>query len=316
MTDSKNKTKTSAKTKAATETQTVDVAPYMKKGHQTEETSKSNILIPLILVVVVTTIIIATFFEDEYKGLVAQASSVTDSTIVSASTNASLTEEITSTVNSSIEPASEKLPPGKQVVSTDDAQAKNTEVATQTADTAEETNISQPALAIATIAAAEIVETAPANNRAATRSTSSKRPMPDQYAQGRRHPYANKQAYDIARKEAMAHSQEQKRKHDEMMQQRRHAYEEEMKSRREQYDTAKKAQQERREKIAEMQKNLFQQVKKNRIETRLEMEQMHKQLTDMHKKMHQMMRDSRPQYRNNSAAQKQDLTAEQKQSIK
>ena len=315
MTDSKDKTKTSAKTEAATETQTVDVAPYMKKGHQTEETSKSNILIPLILVVVVTTIIIATFFEDEYKGLVAQASSVTDSTIVSASTNASLTEEITSTVNSSIEPASEKLPPGKQVVSTSDAQAKNTEVATQTADTAEETKISQPAPAIATITAAKIVGTAPANNSTATRSTSGKKPVPDQYAQGRRNSYANKQAYDMARKQAMAHSQEQKRKYDEMMQQRRHAYEEKMKSRRAQYDAAKKAQQERRAKITEMQKNISQRVEKNRIETRLEMERMHEQLIDMHKKIHQMMRDSRPQYRNNSAAPKQDLTAEQKQSI-
>ena len=85
-----------------------------------------------------------------------------------------------------------------------------------------------------------------------------------------------------------------------------------MQTRREQYEAEKKAYQERRAKIAEEQKAIDQQVEQNRIETMQKMKQIHKEISDMNKRMRQMMmRDLSPQFKNDSVTPKQSPKTEQ-----
>jgi len=151
----------------------------------------------------------------------------------------------------------------------------------------------------------ETIETTSAEDSTAE-PTSNQMPLQDRPTPSQRNPYANKQAYEQARKEARARSLEQRRKQNEVMQQRRQAYEQEIQAKREEYEATKKAYQEKRAEIAEAQKEIHQQIEKNRIETVQKMKQMHKEISDMQKQMHQMMRDSQPPLRNNSITPKQD----------
>ena len=73
MSDTKNKTKKKAEVKA--EAKTAETAPYLKKGKQQDnqaESSKTNVLIPLVLLLVSAIVIFATFYNDEDEGLVAR----------------------------------------------------------------------------------------------------------------------------------------------------------------------------------------------------------------------------------------------------
>ena len=56
-----------------------------------------------------------------------------------------------------------------------------------------------------------------------------------------------------------------------------------------------KAYKEKKAKLAETQKAIYQQFEQNRIEAKQKMEQMHKEISEMHRQMHQMMLDARPQ---------------------
>ena len=98
------------------------------------------------------------------------------------------------------------------------------------------------------------------------------------------------------------------------MQQRRQVFEKEMQAKHEQYEAAKKAYQEKRAKIAEDQKAIDLQFEQNRIETMKKMQQIHKEISDMQKKMRQMMRDSQPQFKNNRFTPDQNSKTEQIQS--
>ncbi len=289
-------------TENKTETEKVDTAPYLKKDKQQDnrtESSKSNLVMPLVLLLVSAIVIIATFYEDEYKDLVAQAEPATDSLESAASADVTATDTVAAAVTTD-----EKIIAKEPVAKEDTASAAEI-------NTMPTTPIAKqlPAAAITMAALVEVTETESAENNAAAG------PAQSRYAPYQRQPYANRQAYEQARRKAMADTQAQAKKHDEMMQQRRQAYEKEMQARREQREAMMKTYQEKRAKIAETQKAIYQQFEQNRSEAMQKMEQMHKEISDLHKQMHQMMRDSQPQFRHNSAAPKQDTKAEQMQSI-
>lgn len=303
MSDSENKTENN------TETKSIKTAPYMKKDSQKQNatnSSKSNIFIPLVLLLVSAIVIIATFYEDEYNDLVAEANSITETpaeapTSKTPSINSEAVaenREVNITAENYIATAPEAAVAETQSVSVNAETAANTEVKTVSTD--ETDMIGQQANDhIASM------QTRAASNRARAQST---------YI-----PYANneknQQSYEQARKDAMARAQEQAKIHNEMMQQRRLAYENEMQQRRQQYEAAMQVQKERRAKLAEAQKAVFQRVEKNRLENSQKIKQMHEQISKMHDEIHQIMRDSQPHYRNNSTPQIQPSTAEQLQSI-
>ena len=372
MSDTENKTKNKAETKIA------ETTSYLKKdkqqGNQTES-SKSNMVIPLVLLLVSATVIFSTFYadENEYEALVAQEDSVTDSLEHTTSSDATTTEETASendtstdvaateeaaSVNTSStdvaaikealpvntastdvaaikealpvntastdvaaieEKASEVLAYAEQTASTTEKQENKTEVTAQTT----EANITAITSAdehlpatITKIAAVETVEITSAEDGAtaepANNSASNQMPVQNRFAPNQRQPYASKQAYEQARKEAKARALEKRKKHNEIMRQHRQAYKKEMQAKREQYEAEKKAYQERRAKIAEEQKAIDQQVEQNRIETMQKMKQIHKEISDMNKRMRQMMmRDLSPQFKNDSVTPKQSPKTEQ-----
>ena len=86
-----------SKTENNTETKTSETAPYMKKNIQKKaqpESSKSNIVIPLVLLLVSAFVITATFYQDENSDTLADAAAVTAVTPVTATqTEASIPEE-------------------------------------------------------------------------------------------------------------------------------------------------------------------------------------------------------------------------------
>ena len=94
-------------------------------------------------------------------------------------------------------------------------------------------------------------------------------------------------AYEKTRKQARAEAQERATKHNEMMQQRRQAYEKEMQSK-QQYKTTMEARQQERAKI---QKDEFQRMKQNHLETRKKIQEMQKQIFDLHEKIRQLMHE-------------------------
>jgi len=91
MSDTENKTENAAETK------TTDTAPYLKKNIKSEsktETSKSNIVIPLVLLLVSAIVIVATFYEEEYSNFMAQADAqdtATTEAVAAAGTEAEVT---------------------------------------------------------------------------------------------------------------------------------------------------------------------------------------------------------------------------------
>ncbi len=296
MSDTKNKTENN------TESKTDEVAPYMKQDKQDKapaESSKSNMVIPLVLLLVSAIVIVATFYEDEYNDLVAEASSATETqTETSASEKPDNNTEAVAQATENNNATAVEI----QAVAVNAESPANTEI--QAVSTAKQDTMMPPADRVTD------TQTRAANHHAR---------MQTAYAPYQRTPYAgypvNQQSYEQARKEAIARAQEQAKKHDAIMQQRRQAHEKEMQARRQQYEAAMKAQQEKRAKIAETQKAVFQRVEQNRMENNQKMKEMHDEISKMHNEIHQIMRDSQPQYRNNSAPQIQQPATEQLQSI-
>jgi hypothetical protein len=297
MSDSENKTENE------TEAKTADTAPYLKKDKQTanqSESAKSNVVIPLVLLLVSAIVIIATFYEDEYKDLVAQGDSVTDPIEKTETTDITIstTEEKTSAESAANESATEETLTEEQVSATD-AQTDETVAAVEVTEkeTVEANPASAllPAGAVTNVATTGITESAPADSDVKSATTMNKEPGQSRYAPYQRPTYADREAYEEARKEAMARAEAERKKHNEMMQQRRLAYEKEMQERREQFETMMKAYKEKREKLAETKKAIYQQFEQNRTEAKQKMEQMHKEISELHRQMRQMMRDSQVQ---------------------
>jgi hypothetical protein len=329
------------KTEDKTEAKTADTAPYLKKDKQPanqSESAKSNVVIPLVLLLVSAIVIIATFYEDEYKDLVAQGDSATDpiEKTEAAGLTISATEENTSDETAADKPATEETISEESVSATDaqdvqDATVAAVEVAEKQTAPATPVSALLPTGSITKVATTEITESAPAENNAAPATSMDKEPGQSRYAPYQRPTFADREAYEQARKEAMARAEAERKKHNEMMQLRRQAYEKEMQERREQFEATMKAYKEKKAKLAETQKAIYQQFEQNRIEAKQKMEQMHKEISEMHRQMHQMMLDSqpqmkrapqppiqrapRPQFRHNSATPSQVSDTEEMQRI-
>ena len=265
MTDTENKTE-----QAATK-DTVDTAPYLKKD-STPESSKSNIVIPLVLLVVSAIVIFATFYKEEYNNLVADTDS--DSESAEAPLHQAAADE------------------------TDN----NTDVIV-IAEQSEDTNsVSEESVTIVTEESPEPIAdtvTAPANDQGQTmqQAATDDLTMQTQTANNVDSPQSAYRPYPYQpsiQNPAKSHTQEQAQKYNEVMQQRRQAYEKEMAARRQQFEESMKAQQKKREALIEAQKAEFQRMEKSRLETAEKIQALHNQISELHKEIHQLMLQSRP----------------------
>ena len=165
------------KTEDKTEAKTADTAPYLKKDRQASnqsESAKSNVVIPLVLLLVSAIVIVATFYEDEYKDLVAQGDSATDpieKTEAADITISSAEEEKTSGEVAANEPVTEETISEEQVTAKD-VQTDETVAAVEAAEkqtvTATPVSTLLPTGAITKVATTEIAEPASAENDAAS----------------------------------------------------------------------------------------------------------------------------------------------------
>ncbi len=287
MSDTENNTDKIAKS-------TPDNAPTMKKNSNPEVTdksvSKSNIVIPLVLLLVSAIVIVATFYEEEYKQLIAQDAPSLD---VAADS-----EEISQDV----------VTAGSATATAEITAEATTEITTDNPETS--IVASNPHSGIAEPAAKNVKTVALARSE-----ENSTQIQPGYGAPYRNDPYTNKQPYEQARQNAVRRAQEQAEKRNKAMQQHRLAYEKEMQERRQYYEAAKKsamkAQQERRSRIAEAQKAVYQRVEQNRTETRQKLQEMHNQISEMHNEIHQILRDSHVNHMPDTPDQIQSPSVEQ-----
>ncbi len=281
MSDSEKKTEEKVESKA------VDTAPSIKKYSQqvnTSNSSKGNAVIQMVLLLVVAIVITATFYEDEFKDLVAQKDPAT-----------AAQEEVSSTDDTAVTEAATVEPVSKDQL--EEQQAESQTASTEASSATTSANQSAPA-SITNQPATGLIEKTSTINPATTEAAgtaSDQTSSQTRDAQQKRRPFVSRQDYERAREEAMARAGEQAKKHNEFMQQRRQAYEKEMQERREKYEAAMKEYMEKRAKIAEAQKAIYQQFEQNRVESMQKMEELHKEIAEMHKQMHLMMRESRPQ---------------------
>lgn len=103
--------------------------------------------------------------------------------------------------------------------------------------------------------------------------------------------------YEKTHEQDSVQTQERATNYNEMMQQRRQAYEKEMQSRQQQYKATMEAYQQERAKIAEARKNVFLRSRQNQLETRNKVQEIQRQISDLHEKMRQLMRESHAQRR-------------------
>jgi len=66
------------------EDKTAEVAPYLsaKKEEENDTSSKTGTVVPAIIILVVAVVIVASFFEDEYKSLMAGLNSDANTAVV------------------------------------------------------------------------------------------------------------------------------------------------------------------------------------------------------------------------------------------
>ena len=301
-------------------TETTDTAPYMKKD-KTNESAKSNFVIPLVLLLVSAIVIIATFYEDEYKHLIAQVNTKTD--VVNDNT---ADTETTSTENTITE-----------VKALANDEQANTVAATETKITQEsETNLTledeantQKVTSVTEAQTAEPVnETVAATSTETTKnadtSTASQNQSSDQINNTQQgiNPAAN---YNVHTQPAayipqrgaitnrrhsqeqynarVAHAQQQAKQYHEMMLKRRQAYEQEIQLRRQQYEAAMQAKRKRKAEFFEAQKAVFQRIQQNRLVTNQKIQEIHDQISALHEEVHQIIRESRSAYEKSDADQ-------------
>jgi len=270
MTDTENKTE------QATEKDTVDTAPYMKKD-STPESSKSNIVIPLVLLIVSAIVIFATFYKEEYNNLVTGTNS--DSEPAEAPPHQSATDV---TDNTDV------------IVIAEQSEDVNSAPEETVAIVAEES--SEPVVDSAPVSDAETA-TADMQDMAQQPTTNDDLAMQTQAANNFDSPQSAYRPYPYrpdVQNPAKSHTQEQAQKYNEVMQQRRQAYEKEMEARRQQFEASMKAQQKKREALMEAQKAEFQRMEKSRLETAEKIQALHNQISELHKEIHQLMLQSRP----------------------
>lgn len=263
MTDTENKTENAAAK------DTTDTAPYMKKS-STPESSKSNIVIPLVLLVVSAIVIFATFYQEEYNNLVAGTDSDTtpaEMSLEQAATDAIDEKSDTVVITEQIEAANSAVEETATIVA-----AQVSDLSTDTAPTDDQGQAQQQA----------------ANEELAMQTQAA------DYADNTDSAYSAYQYRANIQNPAKSHTQEQAQKYNEVMQQRRQAYEKEMEARRQQFEASMKVQQKKREAMIAAQKAEFQRMEMNRMETAEKIQALHNQISELHKEIHQLMLQSRP----------------------
>lgn len=274
MSDTKNTTENKAETK------TLDTAPYMKKSSTPEsksESSKSNFVIPLVLLLVSGIVIVATFYEDEYNRFMAQEET---QDITATEVIAKVEETEISTIEAQPVASADAITEITETVTQTEVTDQSVTVETATTDKAEKVTAEN------TVVAAEKSQQT-VNNYARTRPA---------YAPYQYNPYN--------REQAQTRTQAAAKQRMEMLQQRRQAYEKEMQDRRAQYETAMKAQQEKRANVAKAKKAVFQRAQQNRLETNQKIQEIHKQISKLHEKIHQILLESK---RNSAPVQMQSM---------
>lgn len=328
-------------------TETSDTAPYMKKD-KTSETSKGkgNFVIPLILLLVSAIVIVATFYEDEYKNLIAQTDTAKDEQDDAVNAEVITTENTVSKVKTTSSPeddastlkaaeksevqatesVAEKASTLKATAETEAQVTESVEDKASTLQATAETEVQAPesvnetviATATETTKKAEI-STTPQHqsneqiSRAPQQVGDNARPQP---AARRPYPYqgtvANHRPSQEEYKARVANAKAQAKQYHEMMQQRRQAYEQEMQSRHQQHEAAMQAQRERKTKIFETQKAVFKQVQQDRETMNQKIEEIHKKISDLHEEVHQIILESQPIYNKSGANQEKHIETEAK----
>ncbi|VAW50284.1 hypothetical protein MNBD_GAMMA05-1328 [hydrothermal vent metagenome] len=269
-------------------------------GKNLNSTSKNgNFVIPAILLLVSAIVIIATFYEEEYKGLVASDNQT-------ESTETITNDKITAEAEALVVTSTDKTIAGSEVVViksgiTEQTVSTKTQVTTaaDTSAKAEETSDRETEGSVNVATASEekmvrsntniaAISTAPvANNTTIAEHISANinnRQMTQRDLRIRAH------------KNAIARAQVQKNAYNARMQQHRQAYETEMVARRMQYETMMKTRKEKRVAAYETRKAIFQRAQKNRIETNQKMQEVHKRISELHEEIHQIMHDSRTSF--------------------
>ena len=263
-----------------------NTAPYLKKNIKTDspaaESSKSNIVIPLVLLLVSAIVIVATFYEDEYSELVTAGTEKLENTEAAV-------EELVASDDSAKENTIVAEVKENDAVSTRNpaehtTQAKAEETSTVAIDDSVVNTGTQ------TDKTAEIPAVAAQPATAPVAVTTQNKQAPFNRVRMQAVNTASQQQRAMNYEQAMQRAQAQAKEHNEMLQQRRQAYEREMQSRRQQYEARMKAYQEQRAKVAETQKAIFQRVQQNHVETAQRLKDMHNQISALHEELHQIMR--------------------------
>lgn len=279
-------TETDNTTEKSAEKETVNTAPYMKKD-STPESSKSNMVIPLVLVLVSAIVIMATFYKGEDNSPVEETNIATDAIEQDPSQ-----VTVASTV---LETQTGETDADTEVATVETTTSSETTTTTNTADVIEITEVAivtEPETSSSpednTNANENSEEQQQINNSKAAMQTpaavKNTARMPVAYSQNQYQPYAQNPA--------KAHTQEQAQKYNEIMQQRRQAYKKEMESRQKRFEEARTAHQKRRAEMIAAQKAEFQRMEKSRIETQKKIQYLHDQISQLHKEIHQLIHES------------------------
>jgi len=288
---------TENKTQEDTVKEATDTRRCLQTGKAPAGSSSKGFVIPMVLLLAAAIVIISTFYSDEYKKFIAL--------IVSDDEN-SITEEASNTTDNDMADAPASLS------STETPEQDNSRVSeAPTAPTAvsDDESISNDENG-QNIKAADIVPTKKVTSDQANNSAAadSKVKSPDETsasASSRRSPlasYANRQAYEDsrrleyqrAREQAIERAKAEAKRRDEIISKRRQAYEKEIQGKRQRYEAAMKAEQERRAKIIESQKALYERAEQERKQRELRINEIYKKMTELHKELHQIMRESQP----------------------
>ena len=299
-----------------------NAAPYIKKDgrNKIDESSKSNFVIPLILLLVSAIVIFATFYEDEYKNLMASIDIQTDATentatIVDA-TGVETTDADATVIDTEVT-TTESITTAIQTTATQDETVATTEQAdTQTKTDGIISTEKEKSLTTTTVAKVQTAESidkttadAQVERSEITVSTTlskdqnnnlnnnAQQNVPSPVQPVARTQHAGNSVYNQQHYQAgVSRAREQAKQYYEMMQQRRQAYKSEIQSRRQQYEATMLAQREKRAKIYEANKAVFASAQKDRIATKQKVEELHKKISTLHEEVHQILRESHTSY--------------------
>ena len=105
-------------------------------------------------------------------------------------------------------------------------------------------------------------------------------------------PPANQAPVEQARSQAVAQMQARSAMHDETLQQRRQAFEKKMQLKKQEYQAIVKAHKEERAKLAAEQNDVMLRIRQKNQETKLKVDEIRKQVYELHQQINQIMRES------------------------